>query len=244
MTVHTFTAIGDNFIHVLDTDTGMIAVDPGSARPVLHCIETTGRPLTHILVTHGHMDHTMGCADLKQATGCRLVGPPGSCPDLDREVADGDTVQAGGVEFTVLSVPGHTRDSVAYCARAEDTAFTGDTLFTCGCGRLIGGSAEQMWNSLCRLRDLPASTTVYPGHDYTIENLEFAAHLEPGNRDVAEALAAARECRPPFLLTIAQEKRCNPFLRCDTPALQDAAGLPGAPPAQVFAEIRRRKDRW
>ena len=126
--------------------------------------------------------------------------------------------------------------------------WTGDTLFAGGCGRIFGGGAEQLWESLKKIRALPDDVAVYCGHDYTQENLEFALHLEPKNGTVAHRLAEVRQlCRngePTVPSALGLEKVTNPFLRADSGAMKQAVGMPDASPVEVFAEIRRRKDRW
>lgn len=250
MTVEILTGFGDNYIYVIGDDRRgkAVAIDPGAAEPVLRCLERVGAGLETILITHRHGDHTGGCAELKSATHCSVIGPSGALAHGDRQVADGEAIVFGETEFRVIEVPGHTREDVAYYSQQLRSVWTGDTLFAAGCGRVLGGSAGDMWRSLLRLRDLPEDTLVYCGHDYTVENLEFAAHLEPGNEAVSRRLAGVRAMvaggEPTVPSTIASERATNPFLRSDTQAMRLAVGLPAAPDVEVFAELRRRKDRW
>lgn len=243
MVVRIISALGDNYIYLLHDDRSAAVIDPGQAGPVLAALDDPQLRLELALVTHGHFDHTGGCDELAAATGCAVAGPGRS-----RALADGDVVPAAGTELHVMSVPGHTCDDVAYYAPAEKMLWTGDTLFAGGCGRIFGGGAHQMWESLRKIRALPDDVAVYCGHDYTQENLEFALHLEPKNETVARRLAEVRQlCRngePVAPSPLGLEKLTNPFLRADSKAMKQAAGMPDASPVEVFAEIRRRKDRW
>ena len=239
---------GDNWVYVLIESDRAAVVDPGTARPVSEFLSGRDAVLEWILITHHHGDHTAGCGTLQQATECRIAGPAGASVMLDRVVKDGDTIPFAGQSIEALAVPGHTDRDMAYYLPMQKAVFTGDTLFSCGCGRVFGSGMERMWRSLCRLRELPDDTRVYGGHDYTCENLEFAAHLEPDNAAVQDRLrrfkAAAAAGRPAEPATLAEEKQTNPFLRCDVPSFMAAMKMTGRPPAEVFAVARGRKDRW
>ena len=237
---------GDNFIYLLRDGDRAAVVDPGNAYPVEEALASCGSKLELILITHHHGDHTGGCHALKRATGCRVVGPPGGSAIIDDPLQDGDNVTLAGIELEVLSVPGHLDHDLSYYAADAKAVFTGDTLFACGCGRLFNGDANTMWASLCRLRDLPGETRVYGGHDYTLDNLQFAAQLEPGNAQLRQRLAAYsdQDALTALPSTIEEERQTNPFFRCDTPELMQALDMQGAAPVAVFAEVRHRKDRW
>lgn len=228
---------GDNYIYLIRCGSDVAAVDPGSALVVRRWLQAQDAVLSAILTTHDHFDHTAGVAKLAREYGCRVIG--GSNMDA--------TMGCGKAEFEIIPVPGHTLSDVLFFERQSGVVFTGDTLFVAGCGRVFGDHAR-MWDSLKIVRGLPDETLVFCGHDYTVENLEFALHMEPGNRDVATRLEEMRERslvgRPTVPSTMAWEKKTNPFLRCDEPSFQEAIGLSGEKPVDVFRDIRRRKDRW
>ncbi len=243
----------DNYVYLArDPATGACAaVDPAVAGPVLAALDERGWRLSHILNTHHHHDHVGGNLELKRATGCVIVGnaeDAARIPGIDRKVAGGDRFALGACTAEVIAVSGHTIGHIAYWFADAGVLFCGDTLFALGCGRLFEGTPEQMWQSLSRLRALPAHTRVYCAHEYTEANAAFALSVDPANAalvDRAEAVRAARRAgRPTVPSTIEEERRTNPFLRADEPALAQAAGLPGAKPERVFAEIRRRKDHF
>lgn len=251
MEIHLVPAFADNYIYVLrDPASGKVGVvDPGDAAPVEAFLAERGWRLTHILNTHHHNDHIGGNGALKAAGGVELIGAKADAhriPDLDTALEDGETVVFGTQQATVIAVPGHTSGHIAFWFPQAGALFSGDTLFALGCGRLFEGTAVQMWASLQRLRDLPDDTLVHCGHEYTLSNARFAVTVDPDNPELRArfaAVEAARQAgRPTIPFTLGEDKRTNPFLRADEPAVQAAVGMAGADPAAVFAEIRRRKD--
>lgn len=243
----------DNYVYLArDGATGACAaVDPAVAEPVLAALDQRGWRLSHILNTHHHHDHVGGNMELKRRTGCTVVGnveDAARIPGIDVRVRDGDAYDLGASRAEVIAVSGHTIGHIAYWFADAGVLFCGDTLFALGCGRLFEGTASQMWQSLSRLRALPDGTRVYCAHEYTEANAAFALAVDPENAalaDRAEAVRAARRAgRATVPSTMAEERRTNPFLRADDPSLARAAGLAGADPTAVFAEIRRRKDHF
>jgi len=163
-------------------------------------------------------------------------------------VREGDKVRVGGLEANVIETPGHTAGEISYWFPADGAVFVGDTLFSIGCGRVIEGTPEMMWQSLLKLRGLPDATRIYCGHEYTLANIKFARTIEPDNPALAarakEAERQIADGKPTIPTTIAEEKAANCFLRADVPQVAVAIGMAGRPPAQVFAEIRERKNRF
>lgn len=241
----------DNYAVLLhDASAGATAlVDAPDAAPIREALSATGWRLSDLLVTHHHGDHTAGIAALKKQFNCRVIAPrkeAAKIPGADATVGEGDVVTIGSLAGRVIETPGHTNGHIAYWFGSEKLAFVGDTLFSVGCGRVIEGSAEVMWQSLLKLRGLPPDTQIYCGHEYTAANVQFALTLEPHNaalRARAEEVARLRGAgRPTIPTTIAAEKDTNPFLRADLPILAAAVNRPGADGAQVFAVIRAKKD--
>jgi hydroxyacylglutathione hydrolase len=241
----------DNYIYVLhEPDSGATAaVDPAVAEPVLDHVRRRGWRLTHVLNTHHHNDHTGGNLTLKSQAGVKIVGARQDSqriPGIDIEVADGVSFLLGTAAAMVMDVPGHTVGHVAYWFPESHALFSGDTLFAMGCGRLFEGTPEQMWSSLMKIRNLPDDTLVYCAHEYTQSNARFARMVERDNADllarVADIEARRSRGQPTVPSLLALERKTNPFLRADVEAVKCGVGLPGADPARVFAEIRRRKD--
>jgi len=248
-----FRCLQDNFgVLVHDPASGATAaIDAPEAAPVEAALRETGWRLTDILVTHHHADHTGGIAELKARHRCRVTAPRNEAariPDVDATVSEGDRVSVGKLTARVIETPGHTAGHISYVFDADRLAFVGDTLFSIGCGRVIEGTPEMMWNSLLKLRALPDDTDIFCGHEYTMANIRFALTIEPDNEDLrARAEEAKREVaagRATIPTTIGEEKRANVFLRADVPAVAQAVGLAGRPAADVFAEVRARKNRF
>jgi hydroxyacylglutathione hydrolase len=247
-----FLCLKDNYGVLLhDPGSGATAaIDAPEAAPIEAALKATGWRLTDILVTHHHADHTDGIAALKERYRCRVVAPHGEAariPLVDETVREHDKVRVGALEGSVLETPGHTAGHISYVFPADKLAFVGDTLFSIGCGRVIEGTPEMMWQSLLKLRGLPDDTSIYCGHEYTAANIRFAKTIEPANAALSararavDTLLAAH--KPSIPSTIGEEKAANPFLRADVPAVASAVGLAGEPAWKVFAEIRERKNR-
>jgi hydroxyacylglutathione hydrolase len=247
-----FLCLKDNF-GVLLHDPGQgatAAIDAPEAAPVEAALKATGWRLTDILVTHHHADHTGGIAELKARHRCRVVAPEGEAariPLVDETVRENDKVRVGALECRVLETPGHTAGHISYFFPSDNLAFVGDTLFSIGCGRVIEGTPEMMWQSLLKLRGLPDDTRIYCGHEYTQANIRFARTIESTNAALAaraqEADRLVAAGKPTIPSTIGEEKAANPFLRADLPEVAKSVGLAGAPAWKVFAEIRERKNR-
>lgn len=243
----------DNYVWVLchASQNRALVVDPGEAPPVTRWLRRERRHLGGILITHHHADHTGGIRDLVGQNPVPVLGP--ARPELTivtRRLHDGDRVREAGVELEVLSTPGHTRDHLSFVG--DGFALTGDTLFSGGCGRLFEGTAEQMYASLMRLATLPATTSIYCGHEYTAANLRFASEVEPENsalrNRLERVLAARRDGRATVPSTLEEELATNPFLRCKQAAVVAAAsrhaGRQVSPGPETLAVVRQWKDGW
>jgi hydroxyacylglutathione hydrolase len=248
-------AFTDNYIWMLHDGARAVVVDPGDAAPVQAALDEAGLELAAILVTHHHPDHVGGVNQLLPRLQGPLYGPaldpmPPACQPLE----DSQRIDLLGLSFQVLHVPGHTLGHIAY-AQADGASapllFCGDTLFSGGCGRLFEGTAEQMCQSLARLAALADDTQVCCAHEYTLSNLRFAAAVEPDNADLVAyaswCQARRRAGQPTLPATLNTERRINPFLRCDEPAVIAAAQAHGAlatDAVSVFATLREWKNHF
>jgi hydroxyacylglutathione hydrolase len=239
----------DNYAYLVhDRDANLTAiVDPSEPEPVRKALSARGWKLTHILNTHHHFDHTGGNIPLKEASGATVVGPEKDrdrIPGIDTGVDDRSGWKFGSRTVEVLEIPAHTRAHIAFVV--DDAAFTGDTLFAMGCGRLFEGTPAMMWTSLSKLMRLPDSTRVFCGHEYTLNNGRFALTLEPDNVELTSRMRKVEAARgknaPTIPSTIGLEKKTNPFLRPDSADIRRSLGLREADDVAVFAEMRRRKD--
>jgi hydroxyacylglutathione hydrolase len=229
--------LSDNYVWLMHEESSRetVVIDPAVAEPSLAEAERRGWRITQIWNTHWHPDHTGGNQAIKDVTGCSVTGPAAEAariPMLDRTVGEGDRVPLGPIEARVMEVPAHTAGHIAYYLPSEDAAFVGDTMFAMGCGRLFEGTAEQMFDNLQRLADLPPETRVYCAHEYTLSNGRFAAVAEPGNADIAARLREVEEARArggaTVPTTIALELATNPFVRAGS--------------AEELARLRQAKD--
>ena len=254
--IHPVRAFADNYIWLIDAPSApdrIVVVDPGEAAPVIAELRRRKATLAAILLTHHHADHIGGVAGLLEFESVPVIAPDDARIALrTRSVHDGERCELAdlGLAFDILAVPGHTLSHIAFWG--HDVLFSGDTLFSAGCGRLFEGTPLQMTASLERLRALPPQTRVFCGHEYTAANLRFALAVEPDNaaalehRDAVERLRAADEPSLPSHLSL--ETRINPFLRYDQPRVRAAAeaqagrSLPG--PADVFGALRAWKDQF
>jgi hydroxyacylglutathione hydrolase len=248
-----FLCRSDNYGVLLhDPDSGATAsIDAPEAAPIEAALKASGWNLTDILVTHHHADHTDGIMALKKKYKCRVVAPAAEAakiPGVDETVHEGDKVKVGKLSANVIETPGHTLGHIAYWFHADNLAFVGDTLFSIGCGRVIEGTMDQMWASLLKLRDLPNETRIYCGHEYTAANIQFALSIDLDN-PALEARAARVQQQltkgePTIPVILSEEKVENPFLRADVADLAAGIGMVGKPAAEVFAEIRTRKNKF
>ena len=243
----------DNYVYLLREAAANLTgvVDPSDAEPVLEALDRLGWRLTHVLATHHHNDHVGGVPELMEKTGCTVTGPRADrdrIPGISVEVGDGDTVTIGGAEAKVYDTPGHTSGHISYWFPESKALFCGDTLFALGCGRLFEGTAEQMWTSLSKFKEIPDDTKVYCAHEYTQANARFALAVDPDNLDLqaySRGVDEKRESnRPTVPSLMGDERKANPFLRADKPDLMRAVGMEGSGPVEVFAEVRARKDNF
>lgn len=249
--IRTVPCLSDNYAFLAhDPDTGQTAaVDVPEAAPILRALDEEDWILSHVLLTHHHADHVQGLDQLLSEAPARVIGAEADAhrlPALDIAVREGDPVMIGNEVGEVIDVSGHTVGHIAFHFPESRVVFSGDSLMALGCGRVFEGTPPQMWNSLKKLAALPGDTTVCSGHEYTGNNALFAVTVDPGNAALtarkAMIDAAREEGQPTVPSTLAEELDTNPFLRAEDPAIQAHLGMEGADPADVFAEIRSRKD--
>jgi hydroxyacylglutathione hydrolase len=248
-------AFTDNYIWMVHDERHALVVDPGDAQPVLEALQQLGLQLETILVTHHHPDHTGGVAALRAATGAQVFGPAREpMPEPLTRLARDEQVQALGLNFQVIDVPGHTAGHIAYfCANMDDTPllFCGDTLFSAGCGRLFEGSPAQMLASLDTLAALPDATRVCCAHEYTLSNLKFACAVEPGNQALTDYTLKAQALRlqrqPTLPSSILLERQINPFLRTrQATVIQSVQAFDASAcdEVSIFAALRQWKNQF
>ena len=244
-------ALSDNYIWLLaDASGNALVVDPGEAAPVIKVLEREQLQLRAIFLTHHHPDHIGGVPELLALGDISVHAPVDPRIELaTHRVGDGDSfiLDAPDCSFAVIAVPGHTRSHVAF--HGNGLLFSGDTLFSVGCGRLFEGTPEQMLSSLDKLACLPEDTRICCGHEYTLANCAFASTVEPDNASLASRIEIARKLRasgqPTLPSLLSDELACNPFLRVDAEGV--IAGLSRISPEPAnrvarFAALRSLKD--
>ncbi len=261
LTVLAIPAFNDNYLWLIHNGVHAAVVDPGDAAPIFAALATHELVLSAILLTHHHADHIGGVPALLQHTRVPVFGPHNAAiTAITQPLGEGDQIDVPGLDlqFSVLDVPGHTSDHIAYVRQLPQGSapgarwlFCGDTLFAGGCGRLFEGTPAQMTSSLGKLAALPEDTKVFCAHEYTLANLRFAREVEPDNAALQERIAIEHAKRergiPTVPSTIGLEKLTNPFLRYREPAIARrllAAGklAPGAAPVATFAALRAWKN--
>ena len=250
--IRLFPCLTDNFGYLIhDPRTKATAsIDAPEAGPIVQALEREGWRLTDILITHHHGDHVGGVAELKQKYKARVVGPhdkSAKIANVDVRVGQGYVVKVGGLLARVLETPGHTLDHISYVFDDDKALFAADTLFSIGCGRVFEGNYPMMWDSLLRLRALPDDFRLYCGHEYTAANVKFALNVEPDNAALkarAEEVARLRAANKPTVPTLlGEEKKANVFLRADEPSVAASVRMKGRSAAEVFGELRERKNK-
>ncbi len=249
-------AFKDNYIWAIHSLEGsqLVVVDPGSADPVLEYLQTNNLTLSAILVTHHHWDHSGGVvALLKQFPNIQVYGPANEKVEgLTKGVKENDVIslEAHQLELRVIDIPGHTLGHIAFVG--SSLLFCGDTLFSCGCGRIFEGTPNQMYHSLEKIKNLSKNTLVYCGHEYTLANIAFAQTADPHNKALAKRLIDVQNLRaqnlPSLPVSLQMECETNPFLRCEAPeivnAVQNYSHAKLSSSIDIFAQLREWKNNY
>ena len=251
--MHKFICRSDNYgLLVHDHQSGATAsIDAPDAAVIERELKARGWQLTHIFNTHHHADHVEGNLALRQQFGCQIVGPKEEAdriPGIRKQVAGGETFAWAGREVKVYACPGHTKGHIAYHIASEFSLFAADTLFSLGCGRVFEGTLDEMFQSVSQFKKLSPSTYLYCGHEYTEANARFALTVEPGNMALQQRAGIVSKLRQEGKMTcpttIGEELKTNPFLRTDSAEIRRILKMESATDAEVFAELRRRKDNF
>jgi hydroxyacylglutathione hydrolase len=247
--IHLIPALSDNYIFALEYNGSCIIVDPSDAKPVLAFLKKMGLPLTGILITHHHFDHIAGCKDILTAFPAPVFGPSDKrIPFVTNPVAHETEFTIDTLPFLALATPGHTKTHHVYYCKELISLFSGDTLFGCGCGRVLEGTPNELYSSLMRIRQLPKETSVYCAHEYTADNIAFAVTVDPTNADLISRAQSTRKLRekkiPTIPFTLDLEEKTNSFFRTNSQEIRRHVGLnkEGVSDEEVFSRLRKMKD--
>lgn len=241
----------DNYVYLICYGNNALVVDPGRIEKVNEVLRAENLNPSAIINTHHHWDHTDGNIDFSKQWNCPIYGfdlDSQRIPGLTHKVSERDKVSLGSFTAEILFIPGHTLGHIAYYFKEQNWLFSGDTLFSLGCGRLFEGSPQQMHSSLDKIKNLPPETLVFCTHEYTEDNLKFSQSIDPedeGLKKAAERIQLRLAANKPTVpVTIEEERQSNLFLRWDHPKLRQKLGMSDSEDWQVFAELRSRKDHF
>jgi len=253
MKIEIIPCLNDNYSYLIhDEISNTVAiVDPSE---FIHCdtiISKNYKKLDFILNTHHHYDHVGGNEELKKKYNSKVLGfenDKNRIPQIDTVLKDNQEFKIGTLNFTTIFIPGHTRGHVAFYFKKERVVFSGDTLFSLGCGRVFEGTYKQMFQSLNKLKNLPGETKVYCGHEYTFKNLEFCLKFNPNNdflkKKKDDIKLSLKNKKPTIPSTIADEIKANIFFRVNDPDVKKAINLENSPDIEIFTKLRDLKDNF
>ena len=251
MKIEIIPCLKDNYSYIIidPKNKNTCVVDPSESKPIINFLKKNNLQLNYILNTHHHYDHVGGNTELKKKYKAKIVGFEGDCeriPEIDIMLKDGEIWKQDNFEAKVIHIPGHTLGHICFHFYNENNLFTGDTLFSLGCGRIFEGTYEQMFASLEKIKKLPLKTKIYCGHEYTYKNAEFCMKYDKGNSDLKERFEIIKKTRSKNLPTIpailGDELKSNIFLRCDQSDLKNKLNMKNQEDLEVFRKVRDLKD--
>jgi len=241
----------DNYAYIIcdnsSKTTGVI--DPSEAKPIISFLKREKLKLNYILNTHHHFDHIGGNVELKKIYNAKVVGFKGDkhrIPGIDITVKDNESWNFGNSTVKIFHIPGHTLGHICFFFEKEKIVFTGDTLFSLGCGRIFEGDAKQMFDSLSKIKNLPKNTKIYCGHEYTYKNAEFCMKYDNNNTYLKKKFEEIKKLRiknlPTIPSSLEEELKSNIFLRCDKKELKAKLNMKNQEDLEVFKKVRDLKD--
>ena len=253
MNIEIISCLNDNYSYLIhDNKSNTVAIiDPSEFAPCDKIISKKYKKLDYILNTHHHYDHVGGNKELKKKYNSKILGFKSDeerIPNIDKLLEDNEEFNIGSIKFTTLFIPGHTAGHIAFYSKTEKVIFTGDTLFSMGCGRVFEGTYDQMFESLNRIKNLPEDTKIYCGHEYTQKNIEFCIKYNPNNDLLKKTKNTIEEKlkngEPSIPSTLLKEKQMNIFLRTDDLDVKNILNLKKASNLEIFTKLRDLKDNF
>ena len=253
LNIEIISCLSDNYSYLLeDKELNIVGIiDPSDFDTCDKIIKKKYNKLDYILNTHHHFDHVGGNEKLKEKYRAKVLGfelDKDRIPGIDIILKDKQNFKLGNSSFEVIFIPGHTKGHIAFYFKDEKIVFTGDTLFSLGCGKVFEGTYEQMFSSLNKLKNLPTDTKIYCGHEYTKKNLEFCLEYDSSNellKKKSDWINSKIESDSPTVpITIGEEKKTNIFLRCNEPLIKNVLNLNNASEQEIFSKLRDLKDNF
>tara|TARA_Y100000590_G_scaffold71854_2_gene78955 strand:- start:2476 stop:3237 length:762 start_codon:yes stop_codon:yes gene_type:complete len=251
MQITSVPCLSDNYAYiVIDNNSKTIGVvDPSEASPIISFLNKKNLKLNYILNTHHHFDHIGGNIELKKKYNAKVVGFEGDkhrIPGIDIALKNNEKWIFGSSKIKILHIPGHTLGHICFFFERQKIAFTGDTLFSLGCGRIFEGNHKQMLSSLNKIKKLPKETKIYCGHEYTYKNAEFCIKYDNNNTNLKKKFETVKKLRmknlPTVPTTLEDEINSNIFLRCDQNDLKVKLNMENQEDSKVFRKVRDLKD--
>jgi hydroxyacylglutathione hydrolase len=251
LAIEIVSCLQDNYSFIIhDTETNTVAVvDPSEFEPVSNFIEKKLKKIDYIFNTHHHFDHIAGNLDLKKKYKAKIVGSKKDqmrIPGIDIKLSNNESFKLGNIEFKIFYIPGHTSGHICFYSKNEKIIFTGDTLFSLGCGRVFEGTHSEMFESLNLIKELPINTQIYCGHEYTQKNLDFCIKYEFNNDYLKKKkkwiISRLDQKQPTIPITIGEELNTNIFLRCNSSEVKKSLCMENSSELEVFKKLRDLKD--
>lgn len=241
----------DNFSYIVHNNSDALVIDPSDSDPLIKSLEKLNLKLKYILNTHHHFDHVDGNLKLKDKYNSKIIGfekDKDRIPGIDITLNDNQEFKIGNLKFTVIFVPGHTKGHIAFYFEKKKILFSGDTLFSLGCGRVFEGTLEQMFKSLKKIKNIPKDTKVYCGHEYTANNAKFCVGFDRKNNYLKERIKIVKKNQEENIPTIptllSDELNSNIFLRCDNINIKHNLKMDNSSELEVFTKLRALKDQF
>ena len=253
MKIEVISCLKDNYSYlIIDEKTKKTCVvDPSESEPIINFLEKSNLKLNYILNTHHHYDHVGGNSELKKKYKSKVVGFKGDykrIPEIDIMLEDGEIWKEENFEAKVIHIPGHTLGHICFYFFNENNLFTGDTLFSLGCGKIFEGTYEQMFSSLEKIKKLPLETKIYCGHEYTLQNSRFCIQYDKDNKNLIKKIdqinKKMKNNSPTIPSTLEDELKSNIFLRSNNKKIQTNLNINNDSPLATFSKLRDLKDNF
>ena len=253
MKIEIIPCLKDNYSYIIIDlkNKNTCVVDPSESKPIINFLEKNNLQLNYILNTHHHYDHVGGNTELKKKYKAKIVGFEGDCeriPEIDIMLKDGEIWKQDNFEAKVIHIPGHTLGHICFHFYNENNLFTGDTLFSLGCGRIFEGTYEQMFASLEKIKKLPLKTKIYCGHEYTLQNSKFCITYDGGNQNLIKKIQEIKEKltknKPTIPSTLEEELKNNIFLRSGNDKIKTNLNMNNSSSLITFSKLRDLKDNF